>query len=82
MVRRLYVMAYIPSGFWSRLMARILVDDHVTACIEHLLQVEHISNGCALKSVQELCASQFKPQWLLWQTGFEVITFYINFSAI
>ncbi|VDN19130.1 unnamed protein product [Gongylonema pulchrum] len=73
LVRRVYMMAYIPSGFWSRLMTRMLVDDHITACVERLLQVEHLPDGCTLDILKELCNKQFHPQWLLWQTGFEVL---------
>lgn len=74
-MRRVYMMAYVPSGFWSRLMTRMLVDDHITACVERLLQVEYLPGNSSLDELKELCNKQFHPQWLLWQTGFEVSCF-------
>ncbi|VDN03509.1 unnamed protein product [Thelazia callipaeda] len=74
-VRRIYMMAYVPSGFWSRLMTRVLMDDHITMCIERLLQVEHLSKDSSLDILKELCNEQFRSQWLLWQTGFEILAF-------
>uniref|UniRef100_A0A8R1XUT2 non-specific serine/threonine protein kinase n=1 Tax=Onchocerca volvulus TaxID=6282 RepID=A0A8R1XUT2_ONCVO len=74
-VRRIYVMAYIPSGFWSRLMTRVLTDDHITMCIERLLQMEYLSEDSSLETVNELCDRQFLSYWLLWQTGFEILAF-------
>lgn len=69
------MMAYIPSGFWSRLMTRALIDDHITACVERLLQVEYLSESCSLETLNEICDKKFLPYWLLWQTGFEVCVF-------
>ncbi|CAG9533559.1 unnamed protein product [Cercopithifilaria johnstoni] len=74
-VRRIYMMAYIPSGFWSRLMTRALVDDHITMCVERLLQVEYLSEDSSLEALNEICDKQFLPSWLLWQTGFEILAF-------
>ncbi|EFO25986.1 TKL/LRRK protein kinase [Loa loa] len=74
-VRRIYMMAYIPSGFWSRLMTRVLVDDHITMCVERLLEVEYLSEGSSLEILNELCDRQFLSYWLLWQTGFEILAF-------
>ncbi|KAL3998140.1 Ankyrin repeats (3 copies) family protein [Acanthocheilonema viteae] len=74
-VRRIYMMAYIPSGFWSRLMTRILVDDHITMCVERLLRVEYLSEDSSLETLNEICDKQFLPYWLLWQTGFEILAF-------
>uniref|UniRef100_A0A0R3RFC1 non-specific serine/threonine protein kinase n=1 Tax=Elaeophora elaphi TaxID=1147741 RepID=A0A0R3RFC1_9BILA len=74
-VRRIYMMAYIPSGFWSRLMTRALVDDHITMCVERLLQVEYLSKDSSLETLNEICDKQFLPYWLLWQTGFEILAF-------
>nr|CDP90956.1 Bm6044, isoform b [Brugia malayi] len=74
-VRRIYMMAYIPSGFWSRLMTRVLVDDHITMCMERLLEVEYLSEDSSLETLNELCDRKFLPYWLLWQTGFEILAF-------
>lgn len=65
-------MAYIPSGFWSRLMTRVLVDDHITMCVERLLEIEHLPEDFSLETLSELCDVQFPSHWLLWQTGLEV----------
>lgn len=74
-VRRVYVMAYVPSGFWSRLMTRILGDDHITVSIERLFFVEHLPPGGIIEALKQACNSYFRPEWLLWQTGIEVIAF-------
>ncbi|KAM3721655.1 Leucine-rich repeat serine/threonine-protein kinase [Dirofilaria immitis] len=74
-VRRIYMMAYIPSGFWSRLMTRVLIDDHITMCVERLLQVEYLVEDSSLETLNELCNRQFLSYWLLWQTGFEILAF-------
>ncbi len=37
-ISRLYLMAYIPAGFWSRLMTRILGDDQLPAYFGMLLK--------------------------------------------
>lgn len=77
-VRRVYMMAYIPSGFWSRLITRILGNDQITSCIEHLFSVEHLPSGSFLDSLKRICDENFQPEWLLWQTGIEVF-FSTNF---
>uniref|UniRef100_A0A9J2PYQ2 non-specific serine/threonine protein kinase n=1 Tax=Ascaris lumbricoides TaxID=6252 RepID=A0A9J2PYQ2_ASCLU len=74
-VRRVYVMAYIPSGFWSRLMTRILGDEHITACIERLFYVLDMPSHRHIDWLKRLCDRNYKPDWLLWQTGIEVIAF-------
>uniref|UniRef100_A0A915PJA2 non-specific serine/threonine protein kinase n=1 Tax=Setaria digitata TaxID=48799 RepID=A0A915PJA2_9BILA len=81
-VRRIYMMAYIPSGFWSRLMTRVLVDDHITLCVERLLQVEYLSEGCSLDTLNDLCNKHFHSHWLLWQTGFEILAFETTLFAM
>ncbi|KHN76855.1 Leucine-rich repeat serine/threonine-protein kinase 1 [Toxocara canis] len=74
-VRRVYVMAYVPSGFWSRLMTRILGDDHITYCIERLFYVDALPPNQNVDQLKRLCDRNYKPDWLLWQTGIEVIAF-------
>ncbi|MFH4976292.1 hypothetical protein AB6A40_003001 [Gnathostoma spinigerum] len=72
-VRRLYAVAYIPSGFWSRLMTRILGDDHIISCIERLFTVTELAAEYSLKDLNTVCSSNLKVEWLLWQTGIELL---------
>lgn len=33
-LRRILLMTYFPSGFWSRLITRLLADEHITEAIK------------------------------------------------
>lgn len=71
-------MAYIPSGFWSRLMARMLSDDRLTACIERLFFFCEATESDVADEVKNVLNKEFRPDWLLWQTGFEVL--YLSYT--
>jgi hypothetical protein len=66
---RLYMMTYFPSGFWSRLITRILADTTLYSTIQQLLAVsDEILGLCP-----ELQQRARQPQWRCWQTGLELL---------
>jgi hypothetical protein len=45
-IQRLVLMSYFPSGFWSRLLTRILADDSVVEIVRNYFIVpEEVSDG-------------------------------------
>lgn len=66
-VRRLLLMSYFPSGFWSRLITRILGDDSIINVIRHFFMPTEV-NG------RDFMCSDFQHyfDWILWQTGIEL----------
>ncbi|TKR94021.1 hypothetical protein L596_008370 [Steinernema carpocapsae] len=79
-IRRLYFMAYIPSGFWSRLITRILDDEKVGSCIRSLFQYEELpdvflTNGGVFADFKRDLNKRSPPEWTLWQTGLELKVF-------
>lgn len=68
-ISRLLLMSYFPSGFWSRLITRILGDDQV---IDTLRTIYTITPGWpGNENVEEILQlfSQISCQWKIWQTG-------------
>jgi serine/threonine protein kinase/GTPase SAR1 family protein len=45
-IRRLYCLTYLPSGFFSRLITRILSDNILKECLLELIQIDY----CCLRS--------------------------------
>lgn len=66
-VRRLLLMSYFPSGFWSRLITRILGDDSIVNVIRNFFMPTEV-NG------DDFMYSDFQTHfdWILWQTGIEL----------
>lgn len=66
-VRRLLLMSYFPSGFWSRLITRILGDDAIINVIRQFFMPTEV-NG------DDFMCSDFQTyfDWILWQTGIEL----------
>lgn len=38
-ISRLLIASYIPSGFWSRLMIRILADSQINEVMQHIYTI-------------------------------------------
>ncbi|KAK4295198.1 hypothetical protein Pmani_032225 [Petrolisthes manimaculis] len=67
-IRRLLLMSYFPSGFWSRLITRILADDAVVDIIRnYFVMPREVLNDRGLSSVMG-----GQAEWVCWQTGMEL----------
>ncbi|ETN84901.1 hypothetical protein NECAME_06625 [Necator americanus] len=67
-MHRVYAMSYIPAGFWSRLITRIIGDENVMRAIECLFASNSCDNTTRLR---QICDTQLKAEWVVWQTGLE-----------
>ncbi|XP_065214793.1 leucine-rich repeat serine/threonine-protein kinase 1 isoform X2 [Planococcus citri] len=67
-IRRLLIMTYFPSGFWSRLITRILGDDSIIEIVRcfFIIPKEVMQDNQLLKLLD------VKVEWVLWQTGMEL----------
>ncbi|XP_012258936.2 leucine-rich repeat serine/threonine-protein kinase 1 [Athalia rosae] len=67
-VIRLLLMSYFPSGFWSRLITRILADDTIVEIVmSFLTPFKDFVDERIFTSLLETQA-----EWILWQTGIEL----------
>lgn len=67
-------MQYVPLGFWPRLLARLLDDDMFGETLTRLFVVRQGDNEDAAKVLGENLSDGDKSfEWLLWQTGAEVL---------
>ncbi|XP_050691737.1 leucine-rich repeat serine/threonine-protein kinase 1-like isoform X4 [Eriocheir sinensis] len=67
-IRRLLLMSYFPSGFWSRLITRILADDAVVDIVRnYFVMPREVLNDRGLSSVLG-----GQAEWMCWQTGMEL----------
>lgn len=68
-ITRLLLMSYFPSGFWSRLVSRILADDTIVDIVRSYFipPKESSQEPNIVKALLEL-----KSEWLLWQTGLQL----------
>ena len=73
---RLYFMTYFPSGFWSRLIVRILADTSVLSVVQSLFRLpkELLSKSPEIRSMVDR-----DPEWHCWQSGLEL--FYMGFEV-
>lgn len=67
-VTRLLLMSYFPSGFWSRLITRILADDIIVEIVmSFLAPFKDFVDDNIYASLLDIQA-----EWVLWQTGIEL----------
>lgn len=65
---RLLLMSYFPSGFWSRLISRILADDVIIDIIRSIFILpKDVAQDMDLVKLLDL-----KAEWILWQTGLQL----------
>ncbi|KAJ8934094.1 hypothetical protein NQ318_004975 [Aromia moschata] len=65
---RLLLMSYFPSGFWSRLISRILADDTIIDIIRSFFILpKEVAQDMHLVKLLDL-----KAEWVLWQTGLQL----------
>ena len=68
-IHRLILLSYLPSGFWSRLLTRILGDDSVVEIIRsYFIIPQEVEQDVHLGRI----ISEHKPEWVCWQTGVEL----------
>ena len=68
-IQRLVLMSYFPSGFWSRLLTRILADDTVVEIVRNYFIIpEEVKQDPILNKIYV----ENKPEWVCWQTGLEL----------
>ncbi|XP_019766471.2 leucine-rich repeat serine/threonine-protein kinase 1 isoform X4 [Dendroctonus ponderosae] len=67
-ITRLLLMSYFPSGFWSRLISRILADDSIIDIIRSffILPKEAAQDAHLAKCLD------LNAEWVLWQTGLQL----------
>ncbi|XP_018323262.1 leucine-rich repeat serine/threonine-protein kinase 1 isoform X2 [Agrilus planipennis] len=67
-ITRLLLMSYFPSGFWSRLITRILADETIIDIIRSFFILpKEVAQDYYLAKLLD-----FKAEWILWQTGLEL----------
>lgn len=69
-ISRLLLMSYFPSGFWSRLITRILGDDQVIDVLRSIYTLQ-TGWGPGPEHMEEIlqCFNRISCQWKVWQTG-------------
>lgn len=67
-VTRLLLMSYFPSGFWSRLITRILADDAIVEIVMSFLAPfkDFVDDNIFVSLLDT------QAEWVLWQTGIEL----------
>lgn len=74
---RLYFMTYFPSGFWSRLIVRVLAD---TTLYDVVCRLFCLPQGLLEKSPEIRSLVERDPVWHCWQTGLELS--YLGFEML
>ena len=68
-IQRLILMSYFPSGFWSRILTRILADDSVVEIVRNYFIIpDEVRQDPILNKIYV----ENKPEWACWQTGIEL----------
>jgi hypothetical protein len=67
-INRFLLLSYFPSGFWPRLISRILSDDRIVEIIRNYFNPHH-SADITPEMVKVL---DQKAEWCCWQTGMEL----------
>lgn len=64
-ISRLLLMSYFPSGFWSRLITRILADDQVVEALRNIYPLPKEAST----DPEIAHALNISSHWTVWQTG-------------
>lgn len=74
---RLYFMTYFPSGFWSRLIVRVLADTTLYNVVRNLFS---LPDELLEKSPEVRALVDHNPEWHCWQSGLELL--YMGFEML
>ncbi|RZF41154.1 hypothetical protein LSTR_LSTR013926 [Laodelphax striatellus] len=67
-IRRMLLMSYFPSGFWSRLMTRLLADDAIVDIVRSFVVMpKEVAQDAKMAKLLDV-----RAEWVLWQTGMEL----------
>lgn len=75
--RRQYLMSYIPSGFWARLLTRLIADDRICKIVSSCYAIQgsgHAESEQARVDAETLMRAA-PPEWACWKTGIELSCF-------
>lgn len=67
-ILRLLIMSYFPSGFWSRLITRMLADDSIVEIIRSYFVLPREAH----QDPSILSILDKRAEWVCWQTGIEL----------
>lgn len=69
-ITRLLLMSYFPSGFWPRLITRVLADDVIVKIVtSFIVPSKDMTEDKAFAGVFDTTT---QTEWVLWQTGIEL----------
>lgn len=71
-VTRLLLMSYFPSGFWSRLVSRILADDNIVDIVRSYFSPVGARDRDSCDPRVSRALLELRAEWLLWQTGLQL----------
>lgn len=66
-IHRMLLLSYVPCGFWSRLITRMLADESVTDVVRSFFNVPP---SAAADPVLTKLLNSAQAKWHCWQTGF------------
>lgn len=68
-LRRVYTLAYVPTGFWSRLITRLTGDLCIIKAIDSLFATKSSEEA---DDIESLIENRVPAEWMIWQSGIEV----------
>eukprot|EP00794_Sanderia_malayensis_P000449 gene449-1090_t len=82
--RRQYLMAYVPRGFWARLITRLIADDRISSIVSSCTDVRGLENEVAekQKKVKASLKCTAPPEWCCWKTGVELSCFDVKIMRV
>ncbi|CAJ0570985.1 unnamed protein product, partial [Mesorhabditis spiculigera] len=68
--RRLFSLAYMPAGFWSRLITRMMGDASVSRAVSQIFACEEPG---AISALRNALKGRVVPEWMVWESGLELV---------